>query len=103
MKILEETRREVQNQDLNTFFQQLLPKYVPSIEPAEAAILFEAIVRDNQSQQSSNLRLNLAASHWLTKRTLRISNNVLDSRLHVSNFAHQEGALRAVPIPKFYS
>jgi hypothetical protein len=48
MKILEGMRREAKSPDLKTSFQQFLKEYLPSIEPAEGDLLFEAIVRDNE-------------------------------------------------------
>ena len=49
MKILHERQSDERRLDSETFFRELLIKYVPSIAPIEAAILFKAIVKDNES------------------------------------------------------
>jgi hypothetical protein len=48
MKILHDRQSDEKRPDSETFYD-LLKKYVPRIEPTEAAILFEAIVKDNES------------------------------------------------------
>jgi hypothetical protein len=49
MKILHNRQSDQKRPDSETFFYDLLKKYVPPIEPKEAAILFESIVKDNES------------------------------------------------------
>jgi hypothetical protein len=49
MKILHERQSDERRLDSEAFFHELLIKYVPRIEPTEAATLFEAIVKDNES------------------------------------------------------
>jgi hypothetical protein len=49
MKILHDRQSDEKRLDSETFFHELLKKYVPRIAPTEAAILFKAIIKDNES------------------------------------------------------
>ncbi len=55
MAVLGERQHDERKPDLERVFRELLKKYVPRIEPAEADILFETIVKDSKDTDTEGL------------------------------------------------